>query len=133
MVSTKKFKAGEKAFILILSTGNEGKHIHSDSINDYIKEVTIMSVGTKNVYVDYRYNHKLAFSYKEYMLGFVQNTEGGIEYMLFPNKNDALEYVERKQLIQNIKKYFSGYYGNSYSEITLEKARAIMTIIKGDF
>lgn len=64
------------------------------------------------------------------MSGFTQNTNGCIDYMLFPNINSISEYLERKQLIEDIRKYFIVNYKTSYPEITLEKARAIMSIIK---
>lgn len=129
MISIKDFKQGKTAFLLILKKGNVGRTIHSDYIRDYIKEVTVTSAKTKNVCVDYGY-HRLTFSYKEQMLGFTQNTSGCIDYMLFPSINDIFEYLEREQLIEKIRKYFSIGYGTSYPEITLEKARAIMSIIQ---
>lgn len=126
MISIKDFEVGKKAFLFINKTGNVGRYIKSNNIEDYIKEITVIKVGRKNVYVDYL---GMSFSQTDYAVGLVQNTNLCVDYFLFPDKTSIIENEERKRLIDELRKYFFTTQGIKQN-LTLEKIKKILEIIE---
>lgn len=98
MITIKDFKVGEKAFLLINKKGNVGRYIKSNDVEDYIKEVTVIKIGKRNVYVDYL---DMSFSQKDYAVGLVQNTDVCANYFCFRIKSPLLKMKKKNSLLMN--------------------------------
>jgi hypothetical protein len=118
------FKQGQTVWVEL--TGNANRYKNDDEL---IEEWEVISVGKKYVTAK-RKNGGYEVKFKETDLnydGLIQNTQYCVDYILYPSKEEISNKFEKEELVDWIKKQFSGY--GRKSKYSLEQLRKVKEIL----
>lgn len=121
-MTIKDFKVGQEVFILI------SRKYQIDEEKDLIKCV-VEKVGSEYVYVKPNNNCYLGkfFQRDEKDDFLMEYKDYGDRELLFPTKEAAFEYVERRRIFDGLQYAF--YYSGNYDRFTLEQLREVQKIL----
>lgn len=127
-MNIKDFKVGQTVYVELTGNASRGK-----TPEQCIEEWEITSVGRKYIEAEKKGKNQLrfktVFEWREEHKSFVQKTVYGINYILYPTRQEIEEKQEKSRLFQEIEERFR--YG-SQRDISLEQLRAIHGILEGE-
>lgn len=122
----KDYKVGQTVFIQLTGNVSRGKND-----NDLIEEWEIVSVGRKLIKAKRKGTMDcLATTFEKRESGwndnFVEKTDYCVNYIMFANRKELEDELERKRLMDTVSSFFRGY---GEKKISLENLRKIAELI----
>ncbi len=115
------FKVGDRAYIELVGNAKRDR-----TREELIQECVVEKVTKKYVTAG---GHKFEEHERSNYGGLREHTPYKVSYVLYPNKQDVENKVEKDKLIATIKSLFTGARTCKADDLTLEKLRKINEII----
>lgn len=122
----KDFKVGQTVYIRLVGDASRGK-----SGDALIQEWEIISIGRKLIKAKRKgLSDYFAYNFEKRERGwndrFVEKTDTCVNYIMFADRKDIDDEMEREKLLASVSEYFRGY---GEKKISLENLRKIAELI----
>lgn len=123
----KDFKVGQTVYVRLVGNASRGK-----SEDALIEEWEIVSIGRKLIKAKRKgWEDYSAYTFEKRECGwndrFVEKTDVCVNYVMFYDRKDIDDEIEREKLLASVSEYFRGY---GEKKISLENLRKIAELIK---